>query len=114
MSLVLPFDPLLEKTSFWSTSRKVYKLLRGFTSEVLLINIDLPTYTAAFNIPLSSNVRFRSHWAAGKTKDIVVDSKELLQLSGKATKIKIQLNIPKSVAAIAVSKSAGFSSGKFS
>lgn len=65
----------------------------------------------AFMTPLFSNVRSRSHCAAGKTYDIDAVSPTATQPAGKATIIIRRLNLPKCVAVMAVSKSAGLGAG---
>lgn len=61
----------------------------------------------AFNIPLSSKLKSRSHCAAGNTYDIVVVSKIDDHPAGIEIRIRKKLYNPKPVAEIAVSKSAG-------
>jgi hypothetical protein len=62
----------------------------------------------AFKKPLLSSVKLKSHCAAGNTYDIVVVSNIELHPEGIDIKMRIMLNLPKPVAVMAVSKSAGF------
>lgn len=60
----------------------------------------------AFRFPLSSIVKFRSHWATGKTNDIDVVSNIDDQQVGMAIRRRRRLNLPNPVATRADSKSA--------
>lgn len=64
----------------------------------------------AFKSPLSSKDNFKSHWATGTTKDIAPDSNVWEKHGNTVTNIKKMLNFPNSVAVIASSKLAGFTS----